>query len=171
MTLTEIVNWNDYNDWANNRLCSMLKAAFGEEADLRGHSDSSVRAIQEIAVHSIAAQAIWRGRITGQSSKPPLDAADYPMPLAIRFALGAERARFRAWLSSLANDADLQTEISYTNLQGMSCRQPLADILQHLFFHTMYHRGQMAALLINTGHEAALLPTDWIVYRRDLPQK
>ena len=167
MTLAEIKTWNDYNDWANDRLCSMLKTAFGEETDLRGHPNAAVRAIQETAVHMIAAQATWRTRIQGSNPKEPLEAAEYPTPLAIRFAFGAERARFGAWLAGLESDAALRREISYVNSQGTPYCEPLEEILQHLVFHAMYHRGQITARLIDTGHENAVLFIDFIVYCRE----
>ena len=168
MTLTEIKTLNDYNDWANERLCAMLRAAFGEETDLRESQNATVRAIQETAVHLIGAQAIWRARITGHApTKPALDAAEYPTPLTIRFAFGAERARFRAWLDTLENDADLEREIAYVMFDGTPCRQPLAQILQHLLTHAMYHRGQITARLIDAGHEKVLVSTDLIAYYRD----
>ena len=167
MTLAEMIIWNDYNDWANNRLCSMLKTAFGEETDLRGHPDPAMRVIQESAAHIIQAQATWRSRLQGANLKGPLDAADYPTPLAIRFAFGAERARFQGWLATLKQDADLQKEVSYTNSQGASYHEPLAQILQHLVFHAMYHRGQITARLIDSGHEDAVLFTDLIVFYRE----
>lgn len=167
MTLTEIKTLTDYNDWANDRLCAMLKAAFGEETDLRESQNAAVRAIQETAVHIIRAQAIWRGRIEGYAPKPALEAADYLTPLAIRFAFGAERARFRAWLDTLENEGDLQREIAYATSDGTPYRQPLEQILQHLLTHAMYHRGQITARLIDAGHECALLSTDLIAYYRD----
>ena len=167
MTLAEIRMWNEYNEWANDRLCFMLKTAFGEETDLRRHPDAAIRAIQEAAVHIIGAQATWRTRIQGANPKEALNAADYPTPLAIRFAFGAERARFGAWLADLEQDADLQTEISYVNSQGTTYREPLEQILQHLIFHAMYHRGQITARLIDSGHESAVIFTDFIVFCRE----
>ena len=167
MTMAEFRGWFDYDDWANDRLCRMLKAAFGEETDLREHPNATVRAIQETAAHIFAAQAVWRARLQGQSPKAFLDAAEYPMPLAIRFAFGAERARFRGWLNTLESDASLNAEIAYATMQGVEHAQPVREILQHLLFHGMYHRGQITARLIDLGLENALLSTDLIVFQRE----
>ena len=167
MILAEIRAWNDYNDWANDRLCSMLTTAFGEETDLRGHPDAAVRAMWETTVHMVAAQETWRSRIQGANGKEPLDGAACLTALAIRHAFETEQAQFRAWLAALENDADLRREISYVNSQGTPYREPLEQILQHLVFHAMYHRGQITARLIDSGHENALIYTDFIVFCRD----
>ena len=129
--------------------------------------DARVRAIQETAVHIFAAQAVWRTRLEGVSPTTFLDPGEYPTPLALRFAFGAERARFSACLETVVDDSALERVVAYQTMNGDPFSQPVGEILQHVLLHSMYHRGQITARLIDLGHESALLPTDLIVYQRE----
>src|SRR5262249_33845897 len=157
----------EYNDWANDRLVSMLYRIFGEETDLRQASEERIRAVQETTVHIFAAQAIWRTRWQGSSPRTMLDPQEYPTPLSLRTALGAERARFWAYFDTLDSDEALQQEIAYATTTGEPYRQPLWQMLQHVLTHSMYHRGQVTARLLDLGHEEALVSTDLITFYRD----
>jgi uncharacterized damage-inducible protein DinB len=156
-----------YNEWANDRLISMLYRIFGEETDLRQASEEHIRAIQETAVHIIAAQAIWRTRWQGRSPRTMLDPQECPTPLALRTAYGAERARFWAFFDTLDSDEALQQEIAYATTTGEAHRQPLWQMLQHVLTHSAYHRGQVTARLLDLGHEDALVSMDLITFYRD----
>lgn len=156
-----------YTDWANDRLCRTLYAAFGEETDLTRHADSRVRAIQTTAVHIVAAQAVWRERWEGRSPTDMLDPAGYPTPLALRMAFAAERARFWGWFAALHADAELDRVVSARSTRGEPRVFPLRQMLAHVVTHGCYHRGQIAARLLDMGREDALLDTDLIAYYQE----
>ena len=159
-----------YDDWANDRLIHMLYTAFGEETDLTQTRDARTSAIQQTVAHLVGAQAVWRQRCEGHSPKALLDASEYPTPLALRMAVGAERARFQGFLASLASDAAFARPISYTTTQGDPYTQSLCEILQHVLAHSQYHRGQVTARLLDLGHASALLSTDLITFQREIQE-
>ena len=164
MTRDEFRTLYEYNDWANNRLAEMLTNVFGEETDLRAASDARVRALQEAAVHIIAAQAVWRERWEGRSPKARLAPEEYPTPLALRMAFGAERARFWGFFDTLQQDSDLLRVVHSTSFAGDPLLFPLWQMMQHVVTDSAYHRGQVTGRLLDLGHEDALLPTDLIAF-------
>ena len=58
----------------------------------------------------------------------------------------------------------LQNEAVYRNSKGTEYRTPVADVLTHVFFHSHYHRGQVAAALRALGIDPPW--TDFIVFVR-----
>lgn len=146
----------------------MIKDAFGEETDLIAAGDPVLQAIQEAAVHIISAQSIWRQRWQGISPIAPLDATEYPTPLAIKFAFGAERARFWGYFETLATDEALVRVVDFKTLDGTPYSEPLWHMMQHVVNHGSYHRGQITGRLLDRGLEPVLLSTDLITYYRSL---
>lgn len=167
MTRDEFRRLYEYNDWANDRLTAMLTQIFGEETDLRATEEPRVRALQETTVHIIAAQAIWRSRWEGMSPTSRLDPAEYPTPLSLRMAFGAERARFWRFFDQIESDATLALPISYTTMDGKPYADSLQEMMQHVINHSTYHRGQVTARLLDLGHNEAVVWTDLIVFLRD----
>ncbi len=153
-----------HNDWANARLMQMLTHTFGEETDLRQSETPSVRTIQEIATHMVSAQAIWRSRWEGVSPRTMLNPAEYPTPLALRMAFGAERARFWAFFEAITDDGSLDRIIQYTNTLGEPHALPLTQMMQHVLLHSTYHRGQITAHLRALGHTEHLQDTDFLYF-------
>lgn len=164
MNLTDFRTLYTHNDWANDRLVQMLTHAFGEETDLRALDDPTVRTIQQTTVHLVASLAVWRSRWEGVSPKSMLDPAEYPTPLAIRMAFGAERARFWGFFDTLTTDADLDRIVHSTNILGEPRILPLTQMMQHVLLHSAYHRGQITSLLHHLGHTEIHQDTDYLFF-------
>ena len=49
------------------------------------------------------------------------------------------------------DEADVQKQWDYQTLNGSPQRQPVAEILAHLFNHQTHHRGQAHAILTVLG--------------------
>lgn len=159
MTLNDFRTLYEHNDWANDRLLAMLTRAFGEETDLRAADDARVRTIQETTTHIVAAQAVWRRRWEGEVPKTMLDPAEYPTPLALRMAFGAERARFWRFFEEMTED-DVARVIHTASTTGEPRILPLGQMMHHVATHSVYHRGQVTGLLLSLGHEDAVVSTD-----------
>ena len=61
--------------------------------------------------------------------------------------------------------AGLEHVFAYQNFKGEAFKQPLYEMLLHLFNHQTYHRGQLVTMLRQAGVEA-IPPTDFIVWSR-----
>jgi uncharacterized damage-inducible protein DinB len=154
----------EHNDWANDRLLQMLTQAFGEETDLFAADDPTVRIIQRTTTHLVAALAVWRSRWEGFSPKVMLDPAEYPTPLALRMAFGAERARFWGFFETLSTDEALDRIVHSTNTLGEPRDLPLTQMMQHVLLHSAYHRGQITSLLHLLGHTDTHQDTDFLFF-------
>lgn len=60
---------------------------------------------------------------------------------------------------------DFQKKISYKNSRGIDYIASIEDILTHVAFHGMYHRGQIMLLMRNAGHDVTA--TDYAMYLRE----
>jgi len=112
--------------------------------------------------HLLAAEHIWLARIQGQpatltSAWPTLSVAEC-RELAFRTLTG-----YRTPVAATSED-QLQSPVSYRNLQGAEFQTPLGDILLHVALHGAYHRGQIAASLRQAGIQPD--STDFILFSR-----
>ena len=61
---------------------------------------------------------------------------------------------------------DFQKKLSYKNSKGIDYTTSVEDMLTHLAFHGMYHRGQIMLLMRNDGHD--VVATDYAMYMREV---
>ena len=54
------------------------------------------------------------------------------------------------WVNSLA-DKDLNSTISYKNMDNISFQKDFSSLINHLFLHQVHHRGQATTLLSQFG--------------------
>ncbi|NOX37939.1 MAG: damage-inducible protein DinB [Calditrichaeota bacterium] len=116
----------------------------------------------EIFMHILRAHEIWYLRVTGQPVHLPL----HPEPFEPRRSEVTQRRIQQNWeeFFSHLSEEDLSRPIAYQNSKGQSFENPMRDILQHLFLHSAYHRGQIALLLRMSKHHPPA--TDYILYVR-----
>jgi uncharacterized damage-inducible protein DinB len=107
--------------------------------------------------HIAGAESLWLSRLDGLAS-----------PIAVWPALSLEECRtelarvaegWRLYLGTLT-EADLASEIGYTNTLGERWHNTVDDILSHVVLHSTYHRGQIASEVRAAGGTPAA--TDFI---------
>jgi uncharacterized damage-inducible protein DinB len=139
-----------YDAWANREALASLARA----------TTPPVKAVR-IMAHIIAADTLWHDRVIARPQT---------MPVWLEFTVGQCAAPLdeimRLWQERIAkiDVGDLSTLISYKNSKGESFSNKLGDILTHLTHHSAHHRGQIATLLRDSGHEPAY--TDFIHWVR-----
>lgn len=136
-----------YNRWAN---------------DLAGSSVANLahpgRAVTVLG-HLAAAAVIWLDRVDGRPSTTPVWPAWSVQVARDHLAEGSRR------LEELAQSGPALTErLSYTNTKGQTFDNSVAEVLEHVLMHSMYHRGQVALLVKAEGGAPAV--TDYIAYLR-----
>jgi uncharacterized damage-inducible protein DinB len=117
-----------------------------------------------LMAHIVMARRVWLGRL---GTTPPVSGSLFPDdPDALRVAEEWEDAR-RLWIDYLAalDDADLGREFEYQSLDAGRFRNRVEDILDQLFGHSSYHRGQIAMLVRAAGGQPAV--TDLIYWCRE----
>lgn len=135
-----------YDAWANRE----------SHASVARMAEPPAQAVRWLA-HVAAAQQVWWERI---------QAAPQSLPVWPELSLDESAALLgtmeRRWAELLdgGDDAALAREVAYTNSRGQPFRDRVADILQHVVLHGVYHRGQIAAAVRAGGGEPAY--TDFI---------
>ena len=65
------------------------------------------------------------------------------------------------WLHHDMTEAQLSSDLSYTNMKGETASRNLAELLSHLFNHQTHHRGQVTTLLSQCGLDTGV--TDYLM--------
>jgi uncharacterized damage-inducible protein DinB len=125
-----------YDEWANLEVIAALKGA-GEPLE---------RA-RKLMAHIISAELVWLTRI---EQKP----APFPVWPDLSLEQCAEEAHSLAqsWRGLPAGDGGiLDRLVHYKNSKGEAYESLVRDILTHVFMHSAYHRGQIAADIRQAG--------------------
>jgi uncharacterized damage-inducible protein DinB len=125
---------------------------------------SSFNSLQKTVLHMWNAESIWwqrmklQERITG-----PMESFNGKMQDAIE-GLTLQNKQWNEWINK-AQEHHLQHVFQYQNFKGKQFKQPIYQMLLHLFNHGTYHRGQIVNMLRQLGVEK-ILQTDFIVWSR-----
>ena len=151
-----------YNIWANALLMETLRKLPGELH--QKEVPSSFNSLQKTILHMWNAESIWwqrmklQERITG-----PMENFNGKMEDAIE-GLTLQNKQWNEWINK-AQEHHLQHVFQYQNFKGEQFKQPIYQMLLHLFNHGTYHRGQIVNMLRQLGVEK-IPQTDFIVWSR-----
>jgi uncharacterized damage-inducible protein DinB len=140
-----------YNNWANHRVADVLEKIAG----------SLPPSVNQLWSHLINAQVTWCNRI--KSIPSPLGIWDERSLVKNNELLQTSSSELLQL--SLAPVEELTKIVAYTNSAGTPFQTSLQDILQQVFFHGVYHRGQIARELRKEGFEP--VNTDYITFVRE----
>ena len=160
-----LLQYAEYNLWANNQITEILNRL--TEQQLKQEFPSSFKSIFETVQHLCFAEDLWYRRVKMKDTVTGhVNTEETPIALFGRWADCSAQ-----WVKLLqsSHNADFEKMIRYTNLKGIPFNQPLGQIMQHLFNHQTYHRGQLITLLHLLGI-TQLPSTDFIVFARNKPQ-
>lgn len=135
-----------YDDWANGEVLRSLQA-----------TPSAARRALEVMAHIAATQCVWMDRLRTQAQRCPV----WPGWTLEQTAAQLEDLR-PAWQQYLdhVDAAGLAGKIFYSNTKGEKFTNTVEEILTHVCFHGVYHRGQIAAAVRAAAGVPAL--TDYI---------
>ena len=138
-----------YNKWANTRLYDMA-AALSDEA-YRKNVGAYFGSLHGTLNHLLAADRIWMRRLTGSGDHgSSLNAIVYDDLESLRAARETEDDRIINVVGEF-DEAAFERAWDYRTLNGTPQRQPLREILSHLFNHQTHHRGQAHTILTVLG--------------------
>jgi uncharacterized damage-inducible protein DinB len=152
-----------YNAWANARLYK-IASALPDEA-YRRNVGAYFKSMHGTLNHLLVADRIWMRRLTGEGDHPAtlgaLISDDFD---SLQTARNAEDARITRFVDGL-QESDIEKPLDYQTLNGTPQRQPVHEILAHLFNHQTHHRGQAHAILTILGI-AEPDPLDLLIMQR-----
>jgi uncharacterized damage-inducible protein DinB len=138
-----------YNTWANSRLYAHASTLPGEA--YRRDVGAYFKSLHATLNHLLVADRIWMRRLTGTGEHPSsLGAILFEDFASLSAARAAEDQRIARFVEELA-PSDIERELSFESLKGIPLRQPVGEILAHLFNHQTHHRGQAHAILTQVG--------------------
>jgi uncharacterized damage-inducible protein DinB len=137
----------DFDQWANHEIVVALR---------QGGAGSD-RARQLFA-HLLSAEMLWYSRIKGMPQRFPVS-PDFTLDECDRLS----KEIYSLWANYLVQELQedsLASEVHYRNTKGEKHTSTVADILQHVILHGVYHRGQIAREMRSKGMTPAY--TDFI---------
>jgi uncharacterized damage-inducible protein DinB len=138
-----------YNRWANARLYGMA-SALPDEA-YRKNVGAYFGSLHGTLNHLLVADRIWMGRIAGpEDHVGSLNAIVHDDLESLRAARATEDERIINVVGGF-DEPTFERALDYRTLNGTPQRQPLREILAHLFNHQTHHRGQAHAILTILG--------------------
>jgi uncharacterized damage-inducible protein DinB len=138
-----------YNAWANSRLYAHA-STLPDEA-YRRDVGAYFKSLHATLNHVLVADRIWMRRLSATGDHPTaLDAILFDDFASLRAARVVEDQRIADFVTELEPVA-FERELAFESLKGVPLRQPVSEILAHLFNHQTHHRGQAHAILTQLG--------------------
>lgn len=157
-----ILPYASYHGWANNLILTAVQALTPEQQ--HAEIKSSFPSVYKTVLHLLDAESIWWQRLKLQEKiERPSDHFSGELP-DLCHLLQQQDKQWVEWVSA-ANENALLHEFIYYNSRKERFKQPVYQMLLHLFNHGTYHRGQLVTLLRQLGFEK-IPPTDFIVWSR-----
>jgi uncharacterized damage-inducible protein DinB len=151
-----------YNFWANTKLMDVIVKLSDEQ--LHTEINSSYKTIFLTVLHLWDAESIWWQRIK-LAENPSWPGTNFVGTITdLNKNLLQQSLLWKEWVHN-ATEATLGHEFIYLNSKKEQFKQPVSDILQHMFNHQSFHRGQLITMLRQVGI-TKLPSTDLIVFTR-----
>ncbi|MEO8768839.1 MAG: DinB family protein [Ferruginibacter sp.] len=157
-----ILQYANYNIWANQRIIDCITNLSDEQ--LQQKINSSFKSIYLTLVHLWDVESVWWQRIKLQEvvTWPGLTFNGSVIELGNN--LIQQSKQWAAWID-LATETVLEHEFIYKNSKREQFKQPVYEVLHHLFNHQTFHRGQLITMMREVGVEK-LPGTDLITFLR-----
>lgn len=151
-----------YNIWANQKILEAILAL--PEEKQKQELPSSFKNLYDTILHMWNAESIWWQRMKLQE-RIILPVENFKGSMQeLAHELLQQDLQWQDWVNN-ATDAALDHVFQYQNSKKEQFKQPVYQMLLHVFNHGTYHRGQLINMLRQLGIEK-LPQTDFIVWSR-----
>jgi uncharacterized damage-inducible protein DinB len=155
MEIKDFLRMFAYDDWANRQCLAAMRAAPSIPQD----------ALARMA-HILSAQKLWLERLLNQPQSLPVWPVSTIAVFTIDDCVALADEMSASWLNYLERlgnrftPGSLAGKIEYRNSKGEPWSSRVEDVLTHVLFHSVYHRGQIAFIMRASGQQPAY--TDFI---------
>jgi uncharacterized damage-inducible protein DinB len=151
-----------YHYWANQQLTDVIQQLPEEKKSQM--VPSSFNSLLKTALHMWDAESIWwqRIKLSERILVPSENFTGTFQEVANQLLL--QNKQWIEWISN-AQEHMFQHEFIYLNSKKEQFKQPVYQVLVHIFNHGTYHRGQLVTMLRELGVEK-IPQTDYIVWTR-----
>ncbi len=155
-----ILNYTQYNLWANFRIIELIKNT--DTTFLDKEVKSSFSSIRKTIEHMFMAEEVWYRRLNGEPLKN-MQHAEKDFELFIK----QHAARSQSFIDFVSSKDEefLKTNSTYKDLKGNEHINANWQMIMHCMNHSTSHRGQLITLLRTHG-VTSIPATDMIVYFR-----
>ena len=139
-----LVQYANYNQWANKRIIDVVTNLSDEQ--LHRDHNTSFRSIFGLVKHLWDVEFIWWQRVKlMENIQWPSETFEGSV-IELGNNLQQQSKQWAEWVD-LATEAALSHEFIYRNSKKEQFKQPVFEVLMHLFNHQTYHRGQIISML------------------------
>jgi uncharacterized damage-inducible protein DinB len=151
-----------YNHWANQKLTDLILSL--PEEKQTAEVPSSFTSLYKTVLHMWDAESIWWQRVKlHEKLIVPSENFKGSMKDVVNGLL-QQNQQWIDWIQA-ASDAALEHVFQYYTLKKEYFKQPVFQVLQHVFNHGTYHRGQLVNILRQLRVEK-IPQTDMILWSR-----
>ena len=151
-----------HNIWANQKLLEVILAL--REEKQKQEVPSSFNSLYKTVLHMYHAESVWWQRMKLQERiNLPMETFKGSMQELATEMLQQNR-QWQEWINS-ATEPMLDHVFQYYNQKKESFKQPIFQMILHVFNHGTYHRGQLVNMLRQLGIDK-IPQTDFIVWSR-----
>lgn len=156
-----LTSYATYNAWANNELFKVVASLNTEQQ----HAEiiSSFPSVFKTIVHIWDAESGWWQRLRLEENIIYESKDCSNMEAAIN-AIQNLDIQWLQWITH-ATEMQLRHVFAYQNSKKQQYKQPVFEMLLHVFNHSTYHRGQLVTMLRQLGVQK-IPQTDFIVWAR-----
>jgi uncharacterized damage-inducible protein DinB len=151
-----------FNVWANQKLTELI-VSLPEEIQHR-ELPSSFTSLHKTIFHMWDAESIWwqRMKLHERIIRPSENFNGSTKDIVNGFL--NQNKQWEDWVNQ-ASELSISHVFQYQTSRKEQFKQPIYQMLMHVFNHGTYHRGQLVNMLRQLGVEK-IPPTDFIVWSR-----
>lgn len=158
----QIASLASYNFWANQLIVSAVNQLPPEAKEKE--VISSFNSLHSTLLHMWNAESVWYQRVKLQERIiMPGDQFNGDTSELGRLLL--QQSKLWSDWAAAANELALDHVFQYYNSKKEYFKQPVWQVMMHVFNHATYHRGQLVTMLRQLGVEK-IPSTDFIVFMR-----
>lgn len=155
-------SYASYNYWAGQELSRRLLLLSTEQQE--AEMPSSFRSIKATIIHLWDAESIWWQRLKLHENIIVPSLSFHPTTAEALNGLLAQSQQWKEWVDQ-ASVPQLEHVFAYQNSKKELFKQPVWQMLMHVFNHGTFHRGQIVTMLRQLGEEK-IPQTDFIIFTR-----
>lgn len=150
-----------YNTWANKRILETANQLSDEQINMK--IVSSFPSTYKTILHMMEVENVWweRLKLMEHTTLSGWFTGNFN-ELSIKLLELSQQ--WQNWIQN-TNDANISHVFAYQNSKKEHFKQPVYEMLLHLFNHQTLHRGQLITMFRQLGVDK-IPPTDFIVFSR-----
>jgi uncharacterized damage-inducible protein DinB len=150
-----------YNLWANKRIVETAKLL--SEEQISKEIVSSFPSVYKTFLHLMEVESVWweRLKLAEHTTLSGWFTGNFDELSKKLLELSVQ---WQNWIKN-ANEVNISHVFAYQNSKKEHFKQPVYEMLLHLFNHQTFHRGQLVTMFRQLGLDK-IPPTDFIVFSR-----